>query len=96
MTTIDTGDHVHHAPSGEDWVVAYVKGDRLAWCGWPAGEGALSDCTLLKKATPESRDQLLRNMAGSMNADSARTQYARDRLEQEGKTHNGAGKRRTR
>lgn len=48
MIDIDTGDHVHHAPSGEDWVVAYVAADRLAWCGWPQGQAALADCTLLK------------------------------------------------
>lgn len=31
---IDTADHVHHAPSGEDWVVAYVRGDT----GWLEGD----------------------------------------------------------
>ena len=36
--TIDTGDTVKHGPTGETWVVAYVQGDRLAWCGWPEGE----------------------------------------------------------
>jgi hypothetical protein len=42
-TTIDTADHVLHGPSGETWVVAYVEGDRLAWCGWPEGEAKLAD-----------------------------------------------------
>ena len=78
MSEIDTADHVHHAPSGEDWVVAYVRGDRLAWCGWPQGEAALADCTLLKKATPEQRDELLHLMAGSGN--DMRSTYARERL----------------
>lgn len=74
---IDTGDHVHHDPTGEDWVVAYVRGDRLAWCGWPEGEAALSDCTLLTKATPEHRDNLLRQMA---EGNGTRARYAQARL----------------
>ena len=80
---IDTEDHVHHAPSGEDWVVAYVEGGRLAWCGWPQGEAHVSDCTLLVKATTEQRDKLLREMAGEMcNDNDPRTRYARHRLAQ--------------
>lgn len=77
--TIDTGDHVKHGPTGEEWVVAYVRGDRLAWCGWPEGEAALADCTLTKKATPERRDALLQEMATL--GDTARGRYARARLE---------------
>lgn len=76
---IDTADHVHHAPSGEDWVVAYVRGDRLAWCGWPQGEAALADCTLLLKAKPEARDKLLRELA-AIPGDDDRARYARHRL----------------
>jgi hypothetical protein len=78
VEAIDTADHVHHAPSGEDWVVAYVRGDRLCACGWPHTLAALSDCTLIKKATPAEREQLLREMAG--NTEDARGSYARDRL----------------
>lgn len=84
---IDTADHVQHVPSGETWVVAYVRGDRLSWLGWPQGEAALSDCMLLKKATPEERDSLLRDIASSGSND-ARVSFARYRLEQEGKTPN--------
>jgi hypothetical protein len=73
--TIDTGDTVHHAPSGEDWVVAYVRGDRLAWCGWPEGEAKLSDCTLIQKAAPEYRQKLLEDMA-AMTGNDARKRYA--------------------
>lgn len=79
---IDTGDHVLHAPSGETWVVAYVRGDRLAWCGWPQGEATLTDCMLLKKAAPEQRIKLLREIAKAGH--DPRGQYARDRLEAEG------------
>lgn len=75
---IDTADHVHHAPSGEDWVVAYVRGDRLCACGWPHTLAALSDCRLIKKATPADRDQLLRDMA--RNTEDDRGSYARERL----------------
>lgn len=78
---IDTADHVHHAPSGENWVVAYVKGDRLAWCGWPQGEAALADCRLVKKATDAERDMLLRTMAAITGGD-MRAAYARQRLGQ--------------
>lgn len=61
---IDVGDYVHHGPSNEDWIVAAVDGDRLYWCGWPFGGSAeLSDCTLIEKATDESRDKLLKELA---------------------------------
>lgn len=62
---IDTGDHVLHGPTGETWVVARVLEDKLAWCGWPQGWANLADCTLVKKACPESRLRLLREIAGS-------------------------------
>jgi len=50
---ISCGDIVWHAPSGEEWVVAWAepKTDELAWCGWPNGVARLSDCTLAKAAT---------------------------------------------
>lgn len=79
MTTIDTGDTVHHKPSGEDWIVAYVKDDRLFWCGYPYGEAKLSDCVLLEKATDEKRDSLLRDLANGQGTDPRRI-YARERL----------------
>jgi len=74
---IDTGDHVLHGPTGETWVVAYVRGDRLAWFGWPEGEAALSDCTLVRKASVDERMSWLRDMAAS---NGRRGQYARQRL----------------
>ena len=48
---IGTGDVVRHRPSGEEWLVAYVDGDRLAWCGWPPGDAPLLDFELVRKAT---------------------------------------------
>lgn len=83
MSDIDTGDSVKHGPTGETWLVAYVQGDRLAWCGWPPGEARLSDCTLIQKATPEARDKLLKEMA-DMTLDPGgydrRKSYAQHRL----------------
>jgi hypothetical protein len=76
---IDTGDTVIHGPTGETWVVAYVQGDRLAWCGWPEGEARLSDCTLKEAATDQKREKLLRQLA-DMSEDDARRRYARHRL----------------
>jgi hypothetical protein len=73
---IDTGDAVLHGPTGEEWLVAYVRGDRLAWCGWPEGEAALSDCALVRKATPAQRDKLLEEMAASSGT---RARYAQQR-----------------
>lgn len=82
---IDTADHVRHLPSGETWVVAYVRGDRLAWCGWPEGEAQLADCVMTKKATRAERIKLLRDLAGgrgltSGSSNDARVAYARARL----------------
>jgi len=74
---IDTADHVHHAPSGETWVVAYVSGAWLSWCGWPCGEAALADCTLTKKADAKARDELLAEMSTMSDP---RGDYARHRL----------------
>ena len=78
MTDIDTADHVRHAPTGETWVVAYVRGDRLCACGWPETLAMLSDCTLVKKAIPAQRTELLKSMAKS--CEDTRGRYARERL----------------
>ena len=59
-THIDVCDVVHHVPSGENWVVACVDGDRLYWVGYPfGGSAALSDCQLVTKASSEDRQKLL-------------------------------------
>lgn len=62
MITIDTGDSVFHRPSRETWLVKRVRGDRLEWCGWPPGTAALSDCLLVRKATPDERAKLLKEI----------------------------------
>lgn len=81
MPDIDTADHVLHGPTGETWVVACVQNERLSWCGWPEGTADLADCTLVKKAAPEERDKLLREMA-DMNSSDHRCRYAKRRLEE--------------
>jgi len=61
---IDIGDYVHHTPSGEDWIVAAIDGNDLYWCGYPFGGSAeLSDCSLIKKATPEFRLKIMTDVA---------------------------------
>lgn len=74
---IDTGDHVLHRPTGEKWVVAFVEGDVLFWCGWPEGCAALTDCELVRKASPEQRRALLIDMQGTQGLRGA---YARRAL----------------
>jgi hypothetical protein len=80
--TIDTGDAVKHGPSGETWVVACVDGEYLHWCGWPEGDARLSDCTLVRKASVESRRKLLEDIA-SMHDDCHRKRHAAATLERE-------------
>lgn len=77
LEPIDTGDHVRHVPSGEEWVVAYVRNDRLVCCGWPESAAALSDCELVKKASAEDRKSLLEQMRDTRDS---RGVYAQMRL----------------
>jgi hypothetical protein len=76
---IDTGDVVFHHPTGENWVVAYVRDGRLAWIGWPKGEALLADCELREPSDDAYRMEMLQRMA-QINADDARGRYARHRL----------------
>lgn len=79
---IDTGDEVLHRPTGELWIVAFVKETRLAWCGWPPGTAELGDCQLVRKASRAERAKLLAEMAGIVG--DRRGDYARERLLLEG------------
>ena len=47
------GDVVRHIPSGEEWIVAWAEGDRLAWTGWPDGTAALSDCEVILRVSDD-------------------------------------------
>lgn len=62
---IDTGDSVLHEPSGETWLVARVRDDKLAWMGWPPGWANLSDCKLVSKASDAGRQQWLKQLSES-------------------------------
>ena len=73
------GDHVHHRPSGEDWVVAYDDGDDLAWCGWPDGLARTSDCELVKACSDEEHMRMLRQVAESKTG--RRAAYAKRELD---------------
>lgn len=68
------GDIVHHEPTGEDWVVAYVDGEKLAWCGWPAGEANAADCWLKKSVSDDEHLNWLFEIAKS---DGKRARMAR-------------------
>lgn len=78
MIQIDTGDAVFHKPTREMWQVAYVQGDRLAWCGWPDGTARVRDCLLVEKATAPERHELLVEMARGRGH---RAEYARRALD---------------
>lgn len=78
--SIGTADSVRHEPTGETWLVAYVQGDRLAWCGWPEGTALVADCTLTRKANEEERYRLLRQMAHMNDERDPRCRYARRAL----------------
>lgn len=70
------GDTVIHHPTGERWLVAYVDGDRLAWCGWPEGEARLSDCSVLRRCSDAAHVALLREIAGMRNSADRRARMA--------------------
>lgn len=72
-----TGDHVRHRPSGEVWVVAYVRPetDDLAWCGWPHGLARMYDCEMVKACSDEDHVKLLTDMSRVEN--DSRGSYAR-------------------
>lgn len=58
------GDHVHHAPSGEDWVLACdQEGDEVAPAGWPESYALDDDCTLIRAASDDERMDMLRRVA---------------------------------
>lgn len=56
---IDIGDRVLHAPTGETWVVARISGGYLYCAGWPCTRAPMSDCTLLEKASPEFKAEVI-------------------------------------
>jgi len=79
MSDINTGDTVHHIPSDESWLVAFVEGGKLCACGWPCSLEPLSDFVLVRKATLAERLKLLNDMA-SMKSSDPRRAYAQREL----------------
>jgi hypothetical protein len=57
------GDTVKHGPTGETWVLACVKGDMVAWCGWPPGQAYLKDCELVEACSDAGHRMMLETWA---------------------------------
>lgn len=76
--TFRCGDIVKHGPTGEEWLVAYVDGEHLAWCGWPEGEARVADCTLVRAVDDERHLFWLRECAKS---DGRRARMAQTELD---------------
>lgn len=77
--TFRCGDHVLHLPTGEMWLVAYVDGDDLAWCGWPDGLARTSDCLLVKACDDAEHIRMLKEVAQSRTG--RRAGYAQRELD---------------
>ena len=59
------GDTVLHRPSGEFWIVAYVDGEYMSWCGWPEGEARTADCKVITPASDPVHRSWLERIADS-------------------------------
>lgn len=68
---IRTGDIVFHAPTGEEWVVAWADHQTgyMAPCGWPECEARIEDCELRRAASDESCLKLVGELAKSGRRD---------------------------
>jgi hypothetical protein len=78
VQVIDTGDAVYVEGLDETWLVAYCSNGYVCCCGWPESLVEEKRCTMKRKATPEQRLQLLREMAC---LDGSRGSHARCELE---------------
>lgn len=60
MTDAKAICHVHHIPSGEDWVILGINRERNEVCaaGWPPSIGKLSDCRLIENYGELSEKEL--------------------------------------
>jgi hypothetical protein len=77
MAKLDTGDIILHTPTGAFWVVAINEGHRLTLCGWPLATAEPDHCKLFSKAGPETRLELLHDLARLQDR---RGEYARAEL----------------
>jgi hypothetical protein len=78
---IEVADYVLHLPSGEEWMVARVDERDLIPCGWPLSFARPTDCRLIEKAMPETRLNLLRELATMQDGSDPRCSGARAALE---------------
>ena len=69
---IQIADAVHHAPTGEDWLVARVTETHVYPAGWPPCRAEIADCTLLKKASEESRRDMIQRLSRLPASDARR------------------------
>lgn len=59
MSEIRPEDFVLHKPSGEEWVVAGVSGNKIIPCGYPFPSMAnLADCELLESRNLPQPDEV--------------------------------------
>lgn len=56
------GDRVKHGPSGETWVLACdSQDDEVMPAGWPESYANVGDCELVREATDEEREKMLKS-----------------------------------
>lgn len=67
---IRAGDHVHHKPSGEDWVILWADYSTgyLAPAGWPASEAQIQHCDVTKSLSDDEHQEFLDSIATSDHA----------------------------
>ena len=76
-----SGDHVHHRPSGETWVVAWADHESgyMAPCGWPTCEALISDCELVKVASDDECAEIIDRVQRSGRTDAHKPEIIRAR-----------------
>ena len=80
-----TGDIVLHKPTGEHWIVAYVDGEYMSWCGWPPGEARTADCEVVTVASDDEHWKWVRRVAEIAGNDK-RARMAQRMLDERGAT----------
>ena len=74
--SLRAGDVVSHAPTGETWLLAAVRGDDVYPGGWPETLARASDCTLVTSATDAEHRRMIaavRILQGDMRGTVARS-----------------------
>jgi len=65
------GDHVHHKPSGEDWLVAWADHTTgyMSPCGWPTCQALISDCVITHEASDGESHEITEQLRKSGRSD---------------------------